>query len=266
MNRAFHAEWLKLMRPAVVVGAGGVLTLLALVATILTFVAAEDRVGKPPFGGPPLLSTTSELAAASGISRGFVIAAAFIGILVFILFAASIAGEYSQGTLRMLLTRQPRREPLLAGKLAALLVAVAAALAAALLASIALSFALAAARGISSDRWLTNAGIGAAGRAYGNALLTVALFAVLGAALGLVVRSTVPAVALGVAWMMPLEHIVQGVWDGAGRWFPGLVLDAITREGTAATSYHRAIVLGLLYTAGLATIGAVSFLRRDITT
>ena len=49
------------------------------------------------------------------------IAAGFIGILVFVLFTASIAGEFSQGTLRALLTRQPRRARLMIGKLAALL-------------------------------------------------------------------------------------------------------------------------------------------------
>jgi ABC-2 type transport system permease protein len=266
MTRSFRAEWLKLARPAVVLGVGGALVLLALLATVLTFAAASDTVGAAPLNNPPLLSTTAQLAAASGISRGFVIAAGFIGILVFILFTVSIAGEYSQGTLRALLTRQPSRALLLAGKLAALLVASSLALAAALAASVALSFALAAARGISTANWLSSAGAGEVGRAYGNALLTVVLFAVLGASLGLIVRSTVPAVAIGIAWLMPIEHIVQGVWADAGRWFPGLILDAITRNGTVATSYNRAILLGLLYTTTLAAVGVTSFLRRDITT
>jgi ABC-2 type transport system permease protein len=266
MIRSFRAEWLKLRRPAVVFGAGGALVLLASLAALLNFAAAKDHVGRSPLNNPPLLSTTSQLAAASGASRGFVIAAGFIGILVFVLFTASIAGEFTQGTLRALLTRQPRRTQLMIGKLEALLSATAIALAVALAASVALSFALAAIRGISTHEWLTAAGAGEIGRAYGNTLLTVALFAILGSALGLIVRSTVPAVAIGVAWMMPLEHIVQGVWADAGRWFPGLVLDAITREGTTVTSYGHAIVLGLLYVAAVAAVALASFLRRDITT
>ena len=65
--------------------------------------------------------------------------------------------------------------------------------------------------------------------------------------------------------MMPLEHIVQGVWAGAGRWLPGLVLDAITRSGTTVAPYSRSLLLGL--SAGvLAVVGAISFLRRDVTT
>ncbi len=266
MINSFHAEWLKLKRPAVILGAGGALVLLACLAVVLTFAAASADVGPPPLNNPPLLSTTAELATAAGISRGFVIAAGFIGILVFVLFTASVAGEFSQGTLRALLTRQPRRTPLLIGKLGALLVASALTLAVALAASIALSFALAAVRGISTTNWLTSSGAAEAGRAYRDTLLTVVLFAILGTALGLIVRSTVPAVAIGVGWMMPLVHIVQGVWADAGRWFPGLLLNAITRSGTDLASYDRSVLLGLIYTAALALVGAASFLRRDVTT
>lgn len=257
---------MKLRHPAVFWGGGGALVLLVALATVLNFAAAKAHVGRSPMNNPPLLSTTTQLAAASGISRGFVIAAGFVGILVFVLFTASIAGEFSQGTLRALLTRQPRRARLMIGKVAALLTATALGLAVAMVASVALSFALAAARGISTSEWLGSGGAQSVGRAYGNALLSVALFAILGAALALIVRSTVPAVALGVAWMLPLEHIVQGVWVGAGRWFPGLVLDAITRDGTSVVPYGRALGLGLLYTGVLAVVAAFSFLRRDITT
>jgi ABC-2 type transport system permease protein len=266
MINSFRAEWIKLKRPAVVLGAGGALLALALLATLLTFVAADETVGPPPLNNPPLLSTTGELAGASGISRGFVVAAGFIGILVLVLFTASIAGEFSQGTLRTMLTRQPRRTRLLTGKLAALLAAAALAIVAALAASIALSFALAAIRGVSTTNWLTSSGAAEVGRAYGNSLLMVALFAILGSSLGLIVRATVPAVAIAVAWMMPIEHIIQGVWADAARWFPGLVLDAISRNGTDIVPYGRSVLLGLSYTTALAIAGAVSFLRRDVTT
>jgi ABC-2 type transport system permease protein len=266
MINSFRAEWLKLKRPAVVLEAGGALLALACLATVLTFVAADNHVGPAPLNNAPLLSTTSELATSAGISRGFVIAAGFIGILVLVLFAASVAGEFSQGTLRALLTRQPARTPLLLGKLAALLVASALAVAGALAGSIALAFPLAHARGISTSRWLTADGFAEIGRAYGDTLLTVALFAILGTALGLIVRSTVPAVAIGVAWLMPFEHIVQGVWADAGRWFPGLLLNAISRDGTEAASFTRSVALGVLYTGALATVAAATFLRRDVTT
>jgi ABC-type transport system involved in multi-copper enzyme maturation permease subunit len=68
----------------------------------------------------------------------------------FDLFTANIANEFSQGTLRDLLTRQPKGAQLLVGKLAALLTASALALAAAFAVSIARSFALAAVGDIST--------------------------------------------------------------------------------------------------------------------
>jgi ABC-2 type transport system permease protein len=266
MINSFRAEWVKLKRPAVILGAGGALLALACLATVLTFVAADEDIGAPPLNNAPLLSTTSELATPEGISRGFIIGAGFIGVLVMVLFAAGVAGEFSQGTLHTLLTRQPQRSPLLLGKLAALLVASAIAVAVALAGSIVLAFPLAHARGISTSTWLTADGFAEIGRAYGDTLLMVVLFAILGTALGLIVRSTVPAVAIGVAWLMPFEHIVQGAWADAGRWFPGLILDAISRDGTEIASFTRSVSLGLLYTGALAAAAAVSFLRRDVTT
>jgi ABC-2 type transport system permease protein len=267
LRNSFRAEWLKLMRPAAIFGAGGALVLLASLSSVLTFAAASDDVGPPPLNNPPLLSTTTELESASGIAQGFVIAAGFIGILALVLFAASVAGEFTQGTLRTLLTRQPRRTPLLLGKLAALFAACALALAVAMAASVGLSFALAGVRGISTSEWVaSSSGAAEVARAYGNALLAVVLFAILGTSLGLITRSTVTAVAIGVAWLMPLEHIVQGAWAEAGGWFPGLILTAITREGTDVAPYGRSVVLSLIYGGAFALVGAVSFLRRDVAT
>ena len=92
--------------------------------------------------------------------------------------------------------------------MAALLVASSLGVTVALAGSIATAFPLAHARGISTSRWLTADGLGEVSRAYGDTLLMVALFAIVGTALGLLVRSTVPAVAIAVAWLMPIEHIV----------------------------------------------------------
>ena len=68
------------------------------------------------------------------------------------------------------------------GKFAALMTAAALGLAFAMAVSVALSFALAAIRGISTSNWLGAAGAQAVGQAYGNALLSLALFAILGTA------------------------------------------------------------------------------------
>lgn len=87
-----------------------------------------------------------------------------------------------------------------------------------------------------------------------------------GTALGVLLRSTAVALGVGLAWFLPLEHIIQQSWVGASRWFPGLLFEAVARGGTTETSYARALVLGLLVAAGGLVVGAVSFARRDVST
>lgn len=67
-------------------------------------------------------ATVASLGQAGGATEAFSIGVSGAGILVLVLFIANVAGEFSQGTFRTLLMRQPRRVGLLAGKMAALLV------------------------------------------------------------------------------------------------------------------------------------------------
>jgi len=82
--------------------------------------------------------------------------------------------------------------------------------------------------------------------------------------LGVFCRSTPIALGIGLAWLGPLEHILQLSWSEAARWFPGLVFDAVASGGTTITTYQRAIVTALTYAALALTAAAVSFTRRDV--
>jgi len=175
-----------------------------------------------------------------------------------------MTSEYGQGTIRVLLTRQPRRAQLLAGKLFALLAFVAALLFAAELISAVAAIALAHARDVSTAEWLTTDGLGHLAGDYANAVLTATVFGTVGISLGVFTRSTPIALGIGLAWLGPLEHILQLSWSGAARWFPGLVFDAIASGGTAITTYQRALAVALAYAALAMTGAAVSFIRRDV--
>jgi hypothetical protein len=88
-----------------------------------------------------------------------------------------------------------------------------------------------------------------------------------GAAIGVLVRSTPLALGLGIAWLGPVEHILQLSWSNAANWLPGLLFDAIATGGTAtASSYQRALIFSLVFSTAALTIGAASFLRRDVST
>jgi ABC-2 type transport system permease protein len=266
--RSFRAEMLKLRRPATLFGAGAVVPLLAVLGTVLDFVTASDAPGPrvSPVGGTSLLTTVGQLAQPGGLTIGYTNAATFVGILVFVLFITSMSGEYGQGTIRMLLTQQPRRIALLSGKLGALLVFTAVVLLAAeLLAGVA-AVIMAYVRDIPTTEWFTSDGWSTALTAYANSVLTAMFFGCIGAALGITLRSTPLALGVGLAWIGPLEHIVQLTWSHSGRWFPGLVFDAVSAGGSPQTTYGRALLLASGYALAGLVLAAGSFARRDVVT
>ncbi len=264
MIRSFRAELLKLRRPSVLYGAGAVLPAFALLATVLAFANAAAGPSAPAPANNGFDLTLTELARSGGLTRGFTGAATFIGVLVFVLFLTSTTGEYGHGTLRVLLTRQPARLRLLAGKLLALLAFTAATLLAAEIVSAVAAVAMAQVRDVPTAEWFTGAGLARAGGDYGNALLTAGLFGAVGTVLGVLVRSTGVALGVGLAWFLPLEHIIQNSWAEAGRWFPGLLFEAVARGGTTETPYARALVLALVLAVGALVVGGFSFARRDV--
>jgi ABC-2 type transport system permease protein len=264
MIRSFRSELLKLRRPSVIFGGGAVLAGFTVLATVLTFTTATATATAAQ-NGRYATSTFAGLAGANGLTRGFANAAGLLGIVVFVLFLTSMTSEYSHGTLRVLLTRQPRRAQLLGGKFLALVAVAAAAMMAALLLSTAAAIPLAHSRGISTVAWFTVGGLGHLASNYGNALLAVVFFGAAGFALAVLLRSTVLALGVGLAWLLPLENIVQNSWAGSGHWLPGLLFGAVGRGGTNIVSYQVALALALAYCAIALTVASVSFLRRDVT-
>ena len=259
---AFRSEIVKLGRRTTLFAAGAILPFLALLATTLVILNATDR---PVIGrGDGFEPSVAQLGTSAGITAGFRASIGFLGILVFTLFLTSFTSEYVQGTVRTLLVREPRRGRLLVGKLAAVLAMVAASLLLAEVLSIGLSAVLVDGRGVSTSDWWSGAGLQQAGGDYLNALLGAAMFGALGTAVGLLVRSTAVGLAIGLAWLMPLEHIIQNAWADAARWFPGLLFDAVAAGGTSVTSYGRGLTMGGLAAAALLAAGATSFLRRDV--
>src|SRR6266536_1234438 len=196
---------------------------------------------------------------------GFGNAVFMIGVLVFVVFLTSISLEYGQGTLRVLLARQPRRAELLTGKALALLAATAAAVAAAEALSMAAAIALAHLRGIDTTHWLSDAALSHAAAQYADALLSCACYGLLGLMLGVLVRSTPIALGIGLAWLLPAERILQNSWSEASHWLPGLVLGVVGSGRTAAVTYQAAAAVAIAYVAVAILAGGMTFSRRDVT-
>lgn len=261
MKNVLASELHKLRRPAVLLGAGAVLPLLSVAATAGVVLSAGEAA---PTDGPG--TSLSSLSQAGGLTAGFAATAVFLGLLVFALFATGFGSEHTSGTLRAMLTREPRRLRLLAGKWLALSAFTATSLLLALAGSALTAIALARSQSLDTGAWYGGEGLLLAAADYRNALLSALLYGTLGAVVATLTRSGTIAVGAGLAWLGPAENLIADGWSAGSQWFPGLLFRTVAQGGTASTSYARALLLGGLLTALAAAVAATTFVRRDVST
>jgi ABC-2 type transport system permease protein len=264
MTRSFLSEWIKLRRPGMILGGAGTIVGFAILTVVLTLTTASTTPTDQGPGGQGL--TLEQLATADGLASILASAATFIGVVALSVFAMSIASEYSQGTLRNLLVRQPRRVRLLAGKLLALASFTTIAVIVAGIAAAATALLVAPTQDVSTAAWFTSAGWTALAAGLGNLLLATLGWGLLGALLGLVLRAPAAAVGVGLAWELPGELLVTAAWADGARWLPGQLLDTLAQGGTAAVTYGWAGLLLALYGVVAMVAGTTLFARRDVAT
>ena len=262
MTTIVKAELIRLLRRRTVVTAAVGALLFAVVATLTVLPAAEE-------GGAPLSrqggTTVAALEGTGGGTEAFAVAASFVGFLVFVVFIAAIAGEFSGGTFRALLLREPHRLRVIVGKLAGLLLVAAGVIALAEVATFALAHLVAPGQDIATGEWHSLASLGDAVRDYGNVLAGVTGWAVFGTTLAVIFRSTPLALGVGFAWAGPFENIVVDSWATGFKVFPGQVFGSLIRGGTVELGMGRAVATTVLYTAIAAVTSLVLVARRDVT-
>jgi ABC-type transport system involved in multi-copper enzyme maturation permease subunit len=255
---AFRSEWVKLRRPTLLWP-----TFLGLAAAASLF--AVLLFSQAPATGKGDLPSLAELAQPDGLIHGLTRAAVLLGIVAFGIAAAQIASEYTLGTLRQLLVRQPRRAVVLAGKYLAVVSFLVGAVVFASVISGGASVVMAHARGVSTAAWTSSTGIHDLTQALGNMVLAVIGFATLGLVVGLLLRSSVAAVIVGFAWLIPFESVIGLILKGTNRWLPGELLGTVAQGGNATTPYLAAMVTLAIYLGGALAIAFAVFVRRDVT-
>ena len=95
-----------------------------------------------------------------GGTEAFAVGASFAGFFVFVTFIALIAAEFSGGTFRALLLRDPHRLRVIVGKLAGILLVAAGAVALVEACTFALSLVVAPAQDIATAAWFSLASLG----------------------------------------------------------------------------------------------------------
>ena len=264
MTRSFLSEWIKLRRPGMIFGGAGTIVGFAILTVVLTMTTASTTPTDQGPGGQGL--TLGQLATADGLASILASAATFIGVVALSVFAMSMASEYSQGTLRNLLVRPPRRVRLLSGKLLSLASFTTLAVIVAGVAAVATALLVAPTQDISTAAWFTSAGWTALAAGLGNLLLATLGWGLLGALLALVLRAPAAAVGVGLAWALPGELLVTAAWSDGARWLPGQLLDTLAQGGTTAVTYGWAGLLLALYAVVAVAAGTALFTRRDVAT
>jgi ABC-2 type transport system permease protein len=260
MIRAFRAELARLVRRRTILYTMAGSLIFAVAGALI--VLASVKPARETSSGTPSIET---LSGAGGGSEVFRFALAFAGTLIFVVFIGMTALEFSRGTVRTMLLRQPQRLRLLTGRLLAMLSFAAATLAFVEVAMWIVARFRAPGIGISTSDWISVNGLGAAASDYGMVLLWMTGYAVLGTAVGLLVRSVPLALGIGIAWAGPFEHLVQNAWDPATKIFPGLLLEVVGQGGTAEVSLDRALLTAAGYAVLAGIVTAIVFARRDVT-
>jgi len=263
MIRTYRAELRRLTSRRGLLLAAVLLVAAGFGGPALVFSAAKPAAQADPAGS--FDPTVESLSAAGGGTAVFQYLAAFMGTLMFVLFTGLLAAEHARGTYRTMLLRQPNRPALLAGKLAALLT-YAGTLVALLEIVMWVAGRFEAGIGdVSTAKWTSADAIPAALGDYLTVLAWVIGYAVYALALATLLRSVPLALAVGIGWAGPIEHIVSDSWTSAHRWFPGLLLEEVGQGGTGLVSLARALGTTAAYVAVAAAVTVLVFRRRDVT-
>jgi len=261
MFNVVKAELRKLRRPTLFFGTMGAALFFTGLITSFIYLMIDSPQGNGDRGR----SIGREvLGLASGSVNGFASVGGFLGIIALCVFAAQTAQEYTYGTLRNLLIRQPGRMKILIGKLISMMLFAIAMIAIAAVVSIAISYILAPGAEVSTDPWFTSDGFEAIFTTFISVTVSLVAFGIVGMVLGLLLRSPISAISFGVLWLLIVENLLIAVKSSLQSWLPGAQLSAIASGGAIDLTYKHALTVGGLYVGVGAIVASVLFVRRDV--
>jgi len=261
MSRMIRAELIRLLRRRTALIVGGASVAFAAVATLAVMSSARSTGIASRRGG----TTLAAFNGSGGGTEAFAVGASFTGFLVFVTFIALIASEFSGGTFRSLLMREPSRIRVIVGKLTGVLLVVGAAVALAEACTFTMSLLLAPSKDISTAEWWSLSSLGDGIVDYLTVMGGVIGWAVFGTTLAVVFRSAPVALGVGFAWAGPFENIVVDSWRAGYRFFPGQVLGSLIQGGSAELGLGRALLTASTYAAIAAITTLLLVSRRDVT-
>jgi ABC-2 type transport system permease protein len=263
--RAFRSELIKCRRWSMFAGAGIMLVASAFFAYLTFHQITSGATGSEITPLAQAFPTELGLITVVGQARSFIIVVALIMVTV------NLAAEWSQGTWRNLLVREPRRLPLLIGKMLALLLFVLCSMTLTLVASSALVLVAARAHGVQTAAWTSVSGLSAWFAFFGNEVLCLIGICLLGMLIAILTRGTASAVGVALAYVLVPEGIIAMVWQEGSRWFPIRTFNFLPGSVFPANvgpippqGYTAALLVAALWMAVIVVGSFVAILRQDI--
>lgn len=262
MIRVFFAEWRKLRRPSLFIGTMVAVVGATALVTSLLFLLIDSARGNAREGA---MINRASLELPHGLSIGFSSSAGLLGLVALCIFASQTAQEYTHGTLRNLLVRQPRRLTLLLGKFLAMCLFALISVVLSAIVSITLAFALSGKAKVATAAWSTSDARTGVMHTFVNVLISVIAFGTIGMILGLFLRSPISAISIGVAWLLVVENIIAATVKNSGKWMPGQLVNTVAAGGDFNATYSHALLVLSAYLAAGVLAASVLFRRRDVT-
>jgi ABC-type transport system involved in multi-copper enzyme maturation permease subunit len=261
MWNVLRGELIKLRRPSLSISTIAAVIFVTGLVTSLLFLLVDSPSGNGERG---IRIGRDVLTLPTGASLSFSNSAGLLGIVALCIFAAQTAQEYTYGTLRNLLVRQPSRMKILLGKLGAMkLFAIVMVTFSGVLA-ISLSYLLAGVKDISTTAWSTSDAKSVIARGFVNVLLATIGYGIFGMILGLLFRSPISAISIGVIWNLIIEGLLSAFVTNIDRYFPGQLLSIVAQGGSEKVSYQYALITSYGFLLVGLLIVAVLFKRRDV--
>lgn len=271
MMHVVRSEWRKLMRRGQIWGSWGTMAGFGLLLAILLVATAQGTQVEQQVGGSPTVPTAF-IEASDGHVFAFQSSGQLLGVVALVIAAANLATEYTSGTLRVLLVREPRRFLLLAGKAVALWGFVLVGVLLTLATSVAATAAIAFARGLDVGAWSTATALVRLAEAFAGVGGTTLVWTALGLMLAAIFRAGFPAIGVGIGVPLIVEGLLVLVMPDVVQWLPGTILAQLAEGSTTQSlnaaaptlSQETAIALAVAYGIVFASVAALLMQRRDV--
>jgi len=264
VTRAFRSEVLKFRRWSVLAGAGVMLVVSTFIAYLTFHQIASGATGSEMTDLIAAFHTPQGLFSIIGQARSLIVAIALV------IVSANLAAEWTQGTLRNLLVREPHRLRWLAGKMLAVVFFVLLSMLLTLVISSTFILIVAKNQGIQTTAWTSAEGLRIFLAFFGNEVLCLIGVSALGMFIAVLTRSVVAAVGIALAYILAFEGIIAVVLPQVSQWFPGRVFNTIVGATVPIVGplppqgYLAALLATVLWIIGFIVVSAIVFPRQDI--